>query len=830
MFKKISLCAAMGLIGLGMYAIPAKHGVRTFAQPDGSVISVRLVGDEFFHTFITSDGLAVERKADGCFYYRDAAGVTAVRAHDAAMRTSDELAFINNAGNRLSVTSIAESMKTRTAKRRAASIPSGPKKASQVPSNGSPRVPVLLVQYKDYKFKDADPAATFRSFFTEGATSAHQYFVDQSNGLYTPQFDVYGPVTLSGNRSTYGGNDDYGDDKGVGKMVGEGCLGLDSKIDFSQYDNDGDGECDVVIVLYAGDGEASSYEDDAEDAVWPCQWSLSASDYGKYLTLDGTKVNKFAVFNELNGSNLSKIDGIGTFCHEFSHCLDLPDFYDTNYGNHFGMSKWSLMDYGSYNNDGYTPIGYSAYEKAFMGWIELEEAAENTFYTLPVFNQKNIATDKAVKITNPADRNEYYIIENRANQGWDSYMPAEGLMISHVTYSASAWTGNTVNDYDPQRMTIIPADNSLKINKVNYYGEIYYEIDEADLTGDLWPYGNANELTDTSIPKATVNTGSLMGKPVTEMTRNSDGTISFWTMKAPLPALSAPSIEGHSVESATSVTLHWLPGDTNDATYTIEIKEHRDITYELALSTDFTDKNHGWATTGYTGIEAAENGIRLGSSKQQGSLTSPQFNVGEDGIVTVRLSAKYYNTDLSALKVSLLNASGSAVDSETIDLSASYDEYAILFHGTPGAKASVKIETTVAKKRFYVSKADIYNGDATELLQARALAIENGSETSRIITGISGTSYTIDGLKALGTFDYRIKAVPTDAESFTESPWSEFGSVTLSNASGITDAEVAENAPAEYFTIQGLKVNSSELTPGIYIIRRGTSVSKIVIR
>ena len=136
----------------------------------------------------------------------------------------------------------------------------------------------------------------------------------------------------------------------------------------------------------------------------------------------------------------------------------------------------------------------------------------------------------------------------------------------------------------------------------------------------------------------------------------------------------------------------------------------------------------------------------------------------------------------------------------------------------------------MAKKRFYVSKADIYNGDATELLKARALATENGSETSRIITGISGTSYTIDGLKALGTFDYRIKAVPTDAESFSESPWSELGSVTLSNASGITDAEAAENAPAEYFTIQGLKVNSVELTPGIYIIRRGTSVSKIVIR
>lgn len=65
-------------------------------------------------------------------------------------------------------------------------------------------------------------------------------------------------------------------------------------------------------------------------------------------------------------SGAPKVEGIGTFCHEFSHCLGLPDFYDTNYNGHFGMASWSLMDSGSYNDDGYTPIGYSAYEKEFM--------------------------------------------------------------------------------------------------------------------------------------------------------------------------------------------------------------------------------------------------------------------------------------------------------------------------------------------------------------------------------------------------------------------------------------------------------------------------------
>ncbi|MDE5808146.1 MAG: M6 family metalloprotease domain-containing protein, partial [Muribaculaceae bacterium] len=330
----------------------------------------------------------------------------------------------------------------------------------------------------------------------------------------------------------YGGNDYSGEDKGLGKMVAEGALGLDREIDYSKYDNDGDGVCDVLIILYAGDGEASSYDRDAENAIWPCQWSLSSSDYGKSLTLDNTLINKFAVFNELNGSNLRKIDGIGTFCHEFSHCLGLPDFYDTNYGQLFGMGPWSLMDSGSYLDDGYTPIGYSAYEKEFMGWIDIEEGKKNTYYSLPVLNQVNAATDKAVRLTNPADPDEYFILENRRRQGWDKYMDAEGLLIYHVTYSASAWENNNVNDFPMQRMTPVPCDNNLKMDAYSYYGKTQYRINDADLRGDLWPYKGNDSFTDNSLPAQKVNTGNLLGKPVTGIVINSDGTASFWLMKS----------------------------------------------------------------------------------------------------------------------------------------------------------------------------------------------------------------------------------------------------------------------------------------------------------
>lgn len=825
-FKRLALGLLGGTMCLNALAVPAKPGIRTITQPDGSTISLRLVGDEFFHTYTTVDGLAVERQADGFFYYRAADGVTAVKAHNRDARTAAEAEFLAAKAHDLTVPALTQRLSTVRKARRASAAP---RKASQVPNNGSPRVPVLLVQYSDYKFKDADPKATFTKFFSEGSTSAYQYFVDQSNGKYIPQFDIYGPVTLSGKRATYGGNDDYGNDVGVGAMVGQACQSLNSSIDFSRYDNDGDGECDVVIVLYAGDGEASSYDADAEDAVWPCQWNLASSDFGKSLRLDGTKVDKFAVFNELNGTNLSKIDGVGTFCHEFSHCLGLPDFYDTNYGGHYGMGYWSLMDNGSYNNDGYTPIGYSAYEKEFMGWISIEEGKENTLYSLPVLNQKKEATDKAVRLTNAADKNEYYIVENRARQGWDAYIPTDGLLIYHVTYSAAAWDGNYVNDYDMQRMTPVPADNSLKMDKVYYDGEYYDVIDEDDLLGDLWPYGSATELTDTSVPAAKVNTGSYLGKPLTEMTRNADGTISFWCMKAALPSVEQPVPGAHTVADATSFTATWQPSTMTDVTYTLEVKEHRDITYALVLDADLSSDSHGWESTGFTEVESAEKATKFGSTKNNGALDSPAFTTDATGFVTVTFRAKSYGNDASSVNVCLLNANGLEMTSKTVALTNSYADYTVVLTGKAATATKVSFETIAKKKRFYIQWAKVYTGDASEAANAPGRASETGDDTSRTITGITGTSYTVKGLKAGGVYDYRIKAVPVDTQNYNASNWSETKTVNLSEFTGIGSVVADDaNAPVEYYNLQGVRVAAP--ANGVYIRRQGNSVTKVFVK
>ena len=575
--KRILISALLSASFLGAMAVPARPGVRTFRQSDGTEICVKLIGDEHFHTYVTTDGLTVARGNDGDFYYQTAVGLTSIKAHNPELRKVAEVDFIKQQMNEMNLQAMVKSRQTSITKRKAQSVQTRAGSATQVPTMGSPRIPILLVEYKDKKFKDRNPLSTFNDFFANGETCAAQYFADQSNGKFTPEFDVYGPYTLSENREVYGGNDGWGNDKALGRMVAETALGLNSEIDYSLYDNDGDGECDVLIVLYAGDGEASSNDLDAENSVWPCQWNLSASDYKEALNLDGTKIDKFACFNELNGRHPSQIDGIGTFCHEFSHCLGLPDFYDTNY-KFFGMGPWSLMDSGSYNNDTYTPIGYSAYEKEFMGWIEIEEGAENTYYTLPVFNQKNLATDKAVKLSNPLDENEYFILENRACQGWDEYLSTEGLFIYHVTYNPGAWEMNTVNNFETQRMTPVPADDRLKMYKVTYDGYNYsYEVDESDLLGDLWPYNGNNSFTRTSSPSQKLNIGGgFLDKPVTEIVINDDGTASFWVMKLEVSPLPAPALKDPLLLSSQSAVISWNSGLERQATFTCELTEKGD--------------------------------------------------------------------------------------------------------------------------------------------------------------------------------------------------------------------------------------------------------------
>ena len=538
--KKLVSLLTLLCCGLIVMAMPAKPGWQTITQSDGTTLQIQAVGNAFNHAILTSDGLTVARGDDGDFYYTSSlTGLTAVRAHEANQRTAAENAFVN--AQRGNLTMQYKSYRMPNKKGRLGV--GGSNADSGVPAQGSRHIPIILVEYKDKKFNNTREQI-IESMLT-GNESVGQYFRDQSNGLYEPDFDVYGIYTLSQNRQYYGGNSG-GYDQNLGAMVAEACqLAAADGVSFKPYDTNSDDYCDVVIVIYAGVGEAQASSSHPE-SIWPCNWDLSSASYygmggnGAFRPNTGDPlVNNFAVFNELHGSddNGTTIDGIGTFVHEFGHCLGLPDFYDTGNGGHYGLGDWDIMCLGCYNNDGFTPPGYSAYEKVFMGWVDYITARPGTYYTLPVWNQKNAATDKAVCITSDLNENEYFVLEYRKKQGWDRYAPGEGIMITHVTYDADRWWNNTPNNQDIQLMTLMNADNSW-----NYYTE----------NTDLWPQGNKREFTDNSSPAAKLNmtsTGTIsgnagyLGKPVTEMVINNDGTASFWYMKgaATSPVISVSS-------------------------------------------------------------------------------------------------------------------------------------------------------------------------------------------------------------------------------------------------------------------------------------------------
>lgn len=494
-------------------AAPAKPDPFTHVQSDGSAVTLVMRGGEFNHSLMTLDGLTVARNELGDYCYKVAGSMTDIIAHDEGSRGIGEQALIVAYRDQMTLRAGVHH-----APRRGVEVDH-----PQVPTTGSPRIPIILANYTDVRFIHSDPVATFENQFNVKDYSCLHYFESQSRGQLTPQFEILGPVDLPQSRAYYGGNIMvYGEecDKQIGTMIYDACTGL-TNVNFSRYDNDGDGYVDVVVVLYAGVGEAQAWRY-VKESIWPCQWDMQeAYSWGCSKTgpfqLNGVTIDKFAVFNELEGNNNSStsIDGVGTFCHEFGHCLGLPDFYPTNGGGGYGMSSWDVMDSGCYANNGNTPVGYTSYERHFMGWMDLIDPVENTQYEMSPLNSDG---GTAVKVTNDANPDEYYLLEYRARTGWDAYLPAEGILILHVDYDQTAWADNSPNNISSHpRMSIIPADNELK---------------GSSNRTDTWPQGSLDSLTNNSVPAAQVYAGRFMNKPITKMRVDQDRRVaSFWYMR-----------------------------------------------------------------------------------------------------------------------------------------------------------------------------------------------------------------------------------------------------------------------------------------------------------
>ena len=507
-------------------------------------------GRRMGHYYVSEDGYLLTRGADDFFYYSDYDSTTGrlkpttMRATDVKSRKADEKAFVAARSKEMPA-----GLKRMPAQRRSSAIQKASSTGSShnlkdFPTIGKQKTLAILVEFKDKKFTVENPESTFKDFMMkEGFThdngahfSVRDYYTACSGGLFDPEFDVYGPVTLPNNLAYYGGNDIYGNDDKPEQMVIEACQMLDDQIDFSEYDRNGDGWVDNVYIFYAGYSEA---EGASANALWPHAWDIWTG-AGQRLVLDGVQIGPYGCSQELNIEN-NKLVGIGVFCHEFGHVLGLPDLYDTGgTGLAFTPGNYSLMDSGEYTDDSNTPPYLTAYERWVLGWHtpELIDRAMNA--TLPPISAGMVKSYQ-INTTNP---NEMYILENRQQKDYDAYIPGHGMLVWHIDYDQDTWEKNQVNNLSThQRIDIVEADGLATAET---------------RTGDPFPgTSRITSFTDNSYPSMRDWSGNNLNLPITEI-KEEDGIITFKVLGGifELDAVTVNEIDESDV-TATSIHLAW---------------------------------------------------------------------------------------------------------------------------------------------------------------------------------------------------------------------------------------------------------------------------------
>lgn len=592
--KRILLSISAILAAIAIQAMPVKPGIcRNITLADGTVVKAELVGDEHLTYWRTADG--------ACYRQTPSAGVFS-KVELSALQSEYDAVVAQKAAREKA---ILESART--------SMPV--KKVEGSKFQGKKKCLVILANFADTKFKPEHTLDLYKQIIngenysdeTLGFKgSVRDYFKAQSGGQFEIDFDVVGPVDLPKGYAGYGKNDASGRDQAalVYPMVEDAVnLAKDQVTDWKQYDWDGDGLVEEVFVLYAGHGQAKYPQD--PDLVWPHKSAIDPM-----TVADGVKVSVYACSSELGATEA--IDGIGAFCHEFSHCMGLKDHYDIN-GRGYGTGFWDIMCFGCYNGNSFLPAEYNSYEKMFCGW---KEPIVLNAEPQKIEGMKALAAGGDTYIFyNDGNENEYYMLENRQKTGWDAALPGEGLIVLHVDYSKGAWEDNQVNyNAARQRMTVIPADNTLG------------STDE-DKAGDAWPYQGNNSLTNYSRPACTVynaNTDGTgyMNKYLLNITQNADGTISFeYTTKS---ATKQDKPEG-ALLYETFDNCSGIGG--NDGIWDGD---------NVGLA-DFFPDNDGWSGTPKTG---ANKCALLGNATRKANAVTPSFKISEPVVISF-LAAPY---------------------------------------------------------------------------------------------------------------------------------------------------------------------------------------------
>ena len=594
MMKRLNMIAlALLLAAATLWAVPAHRGATIVTQPDGTTVTLRLHGDEWLNYSTTVDGYSVVKNSAGYYVYAQLQGgrltATSQVAHDAAGRDAREQSFVaalakhqvpQMTAERTRMKQLVEQREAQKRQRLAASR-QGNRAAHYDYSNFKGLL--ILIEFTDQKFSRSDYKDIITDMVNqEGYTgfnnsygqkqtytgSVRDYFSDNSMGKFVPEFDVYGPYTA-----------DFTKDKGGNQsaaILADVVNKADADINFADYDRDGDGFVDMIFFMVAGYG--ANYSGNDGSLWWPHRSVVH--DNGNYIVKDDVYLADYASSTEMYGwkSGDHCIDGIGTICHEFSHVLGLPDFYDTDYAQSGGESnhpgEWSVMAGGSYYNRGRTPVGYSLYERWDVGFTDSDPVtidAEGSYTLDPLY------TSNTGYRINSSVANEYFLFENRQKNAfkWDANLPGSGMLVHRVdktnesVWSMTSWNGNTVNAN--------PAHNYYEVIRADGPKQSYGEWIAAG--SDLFPgTRNVRRLDSTTSPASLKSWSGEDTKWGLENITMTDGVVTFDIANTfVLSALSLPATfsvgQGVSQQllltatpASAEYTVTWTSSDESVAT------------------------------------------------------------------------------------------------------------------------------------------------------------------------------------------------------------------------------------------------------------------------
>lgn len=488
-----------------LFAVRANPEPFEYRQSDNTLLNVRMRGDEKVNWALTSDDYTLMRNNTGDFVYAISDGKGGIKpsdmlAHNPSDRSQREREFLSGLEKKLffSDQQIAYMLQLWDIQDDFASRKS---LITNTDSEGveTYKMVVILMAYQDVAFETS--SEDINNLFNQVGYSAnghqgsvHDYFLASSLGRLNVEATVLGPYTADNNMAYYGENSSTSNNIRVRELIEEAVVKANPDVDFSQYTNGEGSYVSCVYVIYAGYAESTGGND--PNTIWPHR-SMLIQPY----EVDGVYVRDYACSSEKNGTPYyPEALCIGTICHEFSHVLGQADYYDTNYeedGSFADHGSWDIMCSGNYNNGGKCPPLWNALERNVRGYVDIEELSEPGNNTLPPLHTES----KAYKMT--ITDNEYFLLENRQQVGWDTYLPGHGMLIYHVDESVAGWNYNCAN--------CVANDPGVDLEEASGY------------SGSGAPFpgtSNNTSFTDNTTPNSLTKSGMPINRPITQITEN----------------------------------------------------------------------------------------------------------------------------------------------------------------------------------------------------------------------------------------------------------------------------------------------------------------------